>query len=109
MTLKPQPSLPDSFYLSFEALAKRLEDYPVYMADAFTVGRNPLTPKTLTSISAKQLPSYAGSAQAAAEDVKLYLKQFDCVAADGLDLGTRPPEEILTEAKAKAAALAETL
>ena len=66
---------PDSFYLSFEALAKRLEDYPVYMADAFTVGRNPLTPKTLTSISAKQLPSYAGSAQAAAEDVKLYLKQ----------------------------------
>ena len=50
-----------------EALAKRLEDYPVYMADAFTVGRNPLTPKTLTSISAKQLPSYAGSAQAAAE------------------------------------------
>ena len=45
------------------------------MADAFTVGRNPLQPRTLTSIPAKQLPSYAGSAQAAAEDVKLYLKQ----------------------------------
>ena len=37
------------------------------------------------------------------------IPQFDCVAADGLDLGTRSPEEILTEAKAKAAALAETL
>lgn len=66
---------PDSFYHSFEALIKRLEDYPVYMADAFTVGRNPLQPKTLASIPAKQLPSYAGSAQTAAEDVKLYLKQ----------------------------------
>ena len=45
------------------------------MTDAFTVGRTPLPPRTLTSIPAKQLPSYAGSAQAAAEDVKIYLKQ----------------------------------
>ncbi len=65
----------DSFHLSFEGLLKRLEEFPVYMADAFTVGRNPIHPKTLISIPAKQLPSYAGSAQAAAEDVKLYLKQ----------------------------------
>lgn len=65
----------DSFHLGFENLIKRLEDHPVYMADAFTVGRNPLQPRTLTSIPAKQLPSYAGSAQAAAEDVKLYIKQ----------------------------------
>ncbi len=66
---------PDGFYASFEALARRLEDFPLYMADAFTVGRPPLPPKTLVSIPAKQLPSYAGSAQAAAEDVKLYTKQ----------------------------------
>ena len=66
---------PDSFHMSFEALVKRLENYPVYMADAFTVSRGVLAPKTLASIPAKQLPSYAGSAQAAAEDVKLYLKQ----------------------------------
>lgn len=65
----------DSFCLSFDKLAKRLEDYPVYMADAFTVGRNPLSPRTLVSIPAKQLPSYAGNAQTAAEDVRLYLKQ----------------------------------
>ena len=66
---------PDGFHLSLEALLKRLGDFPVYMADAFTVGQNPLAPRTLTSIPAKQLPSYAGSTQAAAEDVKLYLKQ----------------------------------
>ena len=66
---------PDSFYLSWEALIKRLEDFPVYMAEAFTVGRSPLPPRTITSIPAKQLPSYAGSAQAAADDVALYLKQ----------------------------------
>lgn len=47
----------DSFCLSFDRLTKRLEDFPVYMADAFTVGRNPLSPRTLVSIPAKQLPS----------------------------------------------------
>ncbi len=65
----------DSFYTAWDALLRRLAEYPVYMADAFTVGRPPLPPRTLVSIPAKQLPSYAGSAQAAAEDVKLYLKQ----------------------------------
>ncbi len=65
----------DGFYRSWDALVKELENFPVYMADAFTVGKNPLTPRTLVSIPAKQLPSYAGSAQAAAEDVKLYCKQ----------------------------------
>ena len=65
----------DGFYAGWDALIHRLEEYPVYMADAFTVGRAPLPPKTLVSIPAKQLPSYAGSAQAAAEDVKLYLRQ----------------------------------
>lgn len=65
----------DSFCLAFDRLTKTLEEYPLYMADAFTVGRNPVRPKTLVSIPAKQLPSYAGSAQTAAEDVKLYLKQ----------------------------------
>ena len=65
----------DGFFESWEALLKRLQEYPVYMADAFTVGRSPLPPRTLASIPAKQLPSYAGSAQAAAEDVALYLKQ----------------------------------
>ena len=66
---------PDSFYMTWEKLLKGLAEFPVYMGEAFTVGRCPLPPRTLASIPAKQLPSYAGSAKAAAEDVKVYLKQ----------------------------------
>ena len=66
---------PDSFALGFDALLQRLADYPVYMADAFAVGRSPLAPRTLTSVAAKQLTTYAGNAQAAADDVAAYLKQ----------------------------------
>ena len=65
----------EAFRLSAEKLFRRLGDFPLYMADAFTVGRGPVAPKTLTSLAAKQLPSYAGSAQAAADDVAAYLKQ----------------------------------
>ena len=61
----------DSFCTGWDTLLHGLGDFPVYMTDAFTVGRPPLAPRTLVSIPAKQLPSYAGSAQAAAEDVKL--------------------------------------
>ena len=65
----------EEFMLAPDALFKRMDDYHVYMAEAFTVGRIPIQPRTLTSIAAKQLPSYAGSAQTAAEDVSTYLKQ----------------------------------
>lgn len=64
----------DSFFLPFDQLVKRLQNYPVYMADAFTVGRNPIEPRTIMSIPAKQLPSYAGNAQTAAEDARQLLK-----------------------------------
>ena len=65
----------DAFRVSAEKLFKRLPDFPLYMADAFTVGSSPVPPRTLTSIAAKQLPSYAGSAQAACDDVTAYLRQ----------------------------------
>ena len=65
----------DSFRLGTDKLFKALADYPLYMADAFTIGRCPVQPRNLRSISAKQLPSYGGNAQAAAEDVAAYLKQ----------------------------------
>ena len=55
--------------------ARGFVKHAVYMADAFTVGRYPVEPKTLVSIPAKQLPSYAGSVKTAAEDVSAYLKQ----------------------------------
>ena len=64
-----------SFRISWEELTSVLSGHAVYMADAFTVGRYPVEPKTLVSIPAKQLPSYAGSVKTAAEDVSAYLKQ----------------------------------
>ncbi len=64
-----------SFCLPPEELWKLLEDYPVYAGDAFTLGRGNFRPRTLLSIPARQLPSYAGNAQAAAEDVNVFLKQ----------------------------------
>ena len=66
---------PDSFSLGTEELLRRLADFPVYMADAFAVGRSPLPPRTLVSVAAKQLTTYAGNAQAAADDVSAYLRQ----------------------------------
>ena len=64
----------ESFVMPFDALIKKLRDFPLYMADAFTVGKNPIEPQTIVSIPAKQLPSYAGNAQAAAEDAKQLIK-----------------------------------
>ncbi|MCF0137663.1 MAG: transcription-repair coupling factor [Oscillospiraceae bacterium] len=71
--MSPAPA--ERFRMDWDALCRRLADFPVYMADAFTVGRYPLEPKTLCSVPAKQLPSYGGSAKTACDDVKLYLKQ----------------------------------
>ena len=66
---------PKSFRMDWDGLCRRLTDFPVYMADAFTVGRYPLEPRHISSIPAKQLPSYGGSAKTACDDVSLYLKQ----------------------------------
>ncbi len=65
----------ERFRMDWDSFCRRLADFPVYMADAFTVGRYPIEPKTLCSIPAKQLPSYAGSAKTACDDVGIYLKQ----------------------------------
>ena len=51
------------------------EDFPLYMADSFTTGNPLIAPKTLTGITARQLPGYAGNAQQAADDVRSYMKQ----------------------------------
>ena len=65
----------DSFLFAPDEILKKLQEYPLYAADAFTLGRGGFKPKTLLSIPARQLPSYAGNAQAAAEDMNVYLKQ----------------------------------
>ena len=84
----------DSFTVAPDELVRTLSAFPVYMADAFTVGWSPLQPLTITSLSAKQLPSYGGNARAAVEDVSAYLKQDYGVAVLA---GDERRAEVLTE------------
>lgn len=67
-----------SFLVPFKKLM--LEEYPLYMAEAFVVGSQPIEPKTLMSMQAKQLPSYAGNAEIAVEDTKQLLSNGYSVA-----------------------------
>ena len=63
----------EDFCLAEHAVLERMAGRAVYMADAFAAGRYPLNTASVTGIQAKQLPSYAGSAQQAAEDAGQYL------------------------------------
>ncbi len=61
------------FAAEWEDFCLKAEAFPVVMADSFTVGTYPLTPRTILSIAAKQLPSYGGSLETAADDIAHYI------------------------------------
>ena len=65
----------NDFVYPWDEMNQRLSEFPVVMADAFTVGRYSMEPRTIASIMAKQLPSYGGSSQTALEDAKRYLEK----------------------------------
>ncbi|MBQ3258535.1 MAG: transcription-repair coupling factor [Oscillospiraceae bacterium] len=74
----------NDFVYPWEQMNERLSEFPIVMADAFTVGRYSMEPRTIASIMAKQLPSYGGSSQTALEDAKRYLdKDFSVVMLAG--------------------------
>ncbi|MDR0839145.1 MAG: DEAD/DEAH box helicase, partial [Oscillospiraceae bacterium] len=60
------------FCESSEGLFAALERFPTVMSDVFTTSQYPLTPRTLASVLAKQLPSYGGSLDTAAGDLSHY-------------------------------------
>ena len=62
-----------SFRMDWEQALGRLEDFALVMADSVTVGRYPVEPKTVLGLQARQLPSYGGSAETAAQDVAHWL------------------------------------
>ena len=98
------------FYMNWEPAAERLADWPVVMADAFTVGRYPLAPRSTMSVSAKQLPSYAGSGQQAAEDVRHWQgEDYRCVVLAGDERRAKALAEILTEKGIRRVRMARTL
>ncbi len=63
------------FTQSFDRLMEQLAQLPVFMAENFAQGRNPLPQRSLYALSCKQLPSYGGSADTAAGDVQHYLSR----------------------------------
>ena len=48
-------------------------DWPLIMADAFTLGRSPLEPRSIISVQAKQLSSYCGNGEAVAKGITRFL------------------------------------
>ena len=58
--------------LSQSEWLSQLERFPVCMMEALPTSRYPLTPRTLLTVSAKQLSAYGGSLDAAAGDLEHY-------------------------------------
>ena len=65
---------PSDFARTREQARALLAPHPIVMAESFTRGRHPFTPRTVVSLTAKQLPARTGGAAAAAEEVQRYLK-----------------------------------
>lgn len=85
------------FSLPWETATARLREFPVVMADAFTVGRYSMEPRTIVGVSAKQLPSYGGSTQTAFEDAKRYTdRNFSVVMLAGDERRAKILTEFLT-------------
>ena len=61
------------FRMTWEECSERLCGHAVLMGESFTQGRTLPEPHAIVGVTAKQLPSYGGSAETAAEDVRHYL------------------------------------
>ena len=65
---------PERLMEPWESAVERLGDFPVLMMASFTASQLPLRPRTLATLTAKQLPSYGGSLETAASDIAHYKK-----------------------------------
>ncbi|MBQ4382396.1 MAG: transcription-repair coupling factor, partial [Oscillospiraceae bacterium] len=64
---------PERLCQEWDSAVERLGDFPVVMMAAFTTADLPLAPRTLETMTAKQLPGYGGSLETAAGDIKHYM------------------------------------
>lgn len=62
----------ETFYEPFADMMRRIQEWAVVLADGLQLGRSPIEPRTMVSLTAKQLPSYGGSSQTAADDIAHY-------------------------------------
>ncbi len=58
--------------MTAEELFSRLADFPCVMETALPTSRYPIPPRALINLTTKQLPSYGGSLETAAEDLNHY-------------------------------------
>ena len=62
----------ETFYEPFADMMRRIQEWAVVLADGLQLGRSPIEPRAMVSLTAKQLPSYGGSSQTAADDITHY-------------------------------------
>ncbi len=67
------------FLLSSEEFYNALEAFPLVMADSLPTSRQPIRPKALLNINARQLSSYGGSLETAVTDLEQYRKNGSAV------------------------------
>jgi transcription-repair coupling factor (superfamily II helicase) len=62
------------FFFSWEEICEKLGASRLVMGDSFSRASYGISPKTILNLTAKQLPSYGGSFETAAEDILHYIK-----------------------------------
>ena len=88
----------ESYLLPWKDACGALGEFALVMADAFTAGRYPVSPRSVLAAETRQLPSYGGSLETALGDVSRYLEQNYRVAVLCAD---QRRAEILTAALEK--------
>ncbi len=78
----------------WDKVIERLQDFPIIMMAAFTTSALPVRPRAMETQSSKQLPSYGGSLETAASDIKHYVNSGSGVVVLAKD---RRRAEILRE------------
>lgn len=87
-------------FMSVEVLFSLLNEWPVIMADSFIASDYPITPHTLLTLTAKQLPGYGGSLDTAISDIRHYVQDgFGCVVLAGEERRTQSLKELLDKNK----------
>lgn len=87
-----------NYRLGMDEAVAAMGEFALVLADSLTVGRYPIEPKTICGVQARQLPSYGGSAQTAADDVSHWLREgCRCVVLTGDSRRAAAMRDILAE------------
>lgn len=79
-----------------EKFFSSISEWPVIMADSFIAADYPINPRTLLTLTAKQLPGYGGSLDTALSDIKHYVQnKFGCVVLAGEERRVQSLKDLL--------------